>query len=149
MKFYHSEHGQFDDRGEAVTTSLNGLGRLPVGRHANVTVVSVVKEDTSSTIILTHDVRGGHVETLPSIDWLLPLIRVVVEIELLFGCYLRRRSDGTLALFSADTEEQLSDWGFDVVSQLYKHKLALPSLTMITDGNNIWRRTRELSVPKT
>src|SRR5574343_1402495 len=98
MKFYGSEHGQFYDRGEAVMLPVNGLGKLPAGKYKAEVVSYVKNSDDEYTLILTEPVRGGHIENLPLIPWIEIFSTVEVEIGMRNGSYLRRRSNGALAL---------------------------------------------------
>jgi hypothetical protein len=149
-RFYSTEHGTYEERGEPVITSVCGTGVLPPGSY-NVLLASVVRQDNGShSLIFLDEARGGHVETIENApDWLIPEQRYTITIALAQGCYLRKAANGEMAIYDAATQERLSPFVKNIYPHLKGRTLAVPRLVAIQHKEHCWRLSDALSLPDT
>ena len=138
-RFYSTEHGTYEETGEAVITSMCGTGVLPPGQYT-VLLVSAVKDDSGHhSLIFLDSARGGHVETIENKpEWLIPEQPYTVTIALSQGVYMRKTANGEMALYDAETQERITPFVRNIYPQLKGKQLAIPRLVEIKSKHNIW-----------
>lgn len=143
-KFYDSEHGQYEDIGEALSTPVYGAGRFPPGVH--FCTIAAIDYGNGVAITLAKE-TGVHMEYMAYFPTGLKQgYPVKVDIKMSGGVYLRRNMRNELALFDATTDTPVSEFTNNFKNlqlHLKTHKLAEPSIAAITCGDI----TYEIPVP--
>lgn len=132
-RFYNSEHGQYEAKGEAVLSSICGFGRFPPGNYV-VDLVAVTKDGDGYSSIFSCPARGSHIETLST--QLEAGQRYKITVALSNGVYMRRLPNGEMALYDAATEERVSPYTKDIIPYLNK-PLAIPCIVEIRSLDNV------------